>query len=330
MAVPPACTNVFVNPKKRMFEFYKKAALVFFCLVLATLVLFFFMLDQFSSHHVLLPADKSIFPLKIEVITDVDKGGTSSTIVNSSNEVVNYDYRLTDAVLYPHVTLIFALAARKNSTVLTNLSGYNSATFKVKCRPNKVLVFHLHSFDDQVTDPQHFSTYRIAETLFSCNDQWSEIHIDLRFLNVPLWWLETYEVDTANQDYWLDKVVAFSMGASRRGPINTPANVLIRDFTLHKNDWVYRYVLLVMSIINGGGYSYWFVRQYTKQLLDDVESTLLENRPLLAYQQLSIKPHKNKEKTSVLTFIANEYTNENMNLEAAINRLGINRRKTPQ
>ena len=47
----------------------------------------------------------------------------------------------------------------------------------------------------------------------------------------------------------------------------------------------------------------------------------------MAYRQLSIEPHRDKEKSQVLRFMATEYKNPDMSLEFAVAGLGINRSK---
>lgn len=310
-----------------MLEFYKKAISLFLALFGLTLLLAFVCFERVFIKESLMPAHAGTLAWKLETITDVQKGGTSSISVTNSVSSLNYDYVLTTDVLYPHVTAVVAFAELQNAEHFVDLSKYSVVRFRVKCAPNNVMDFHLHSFDSQVTDRKNFSSYRIAGTLFSCNDEWSDVTIDLKHLNVATWWLETYEMPIADTQYWLDKVVAFSFGASRHGPINTPANVQIANLSLRGLDWHYAWPFVVAFVLCWLGFIFWFFKQYTQSLTAEVKSKIENDRPLIAYQQLSIEPHRDKEKSQILRFMATEYANPELSLEMAINELGINRTK---
>ena len=66
---------------------------------------------------------------------------------------------------------------------------------------------------------------------------------------------------------------------------------------------------------------------YTRFLISDITEKLKKDRPLIAYQKLSIAPKKDKDRELILTFMATEYTNHNLTLETASKKLGINRNK---
>jgi AraC-like DNA-binding protein len=189
------------------------------------------------------------------------------------------------------------------------------------------LTFYLHSFDEQVTDPGNYYSYRIAAMPFSCHEEWSRIEIDLKHLEVPVWWLEMSNIDLSNQDYRLDRALAIAFDSSRQGPVNTLAKVTVAELTLHGHDWRYAWVFAVFSAVVWTGFMGWLFRQYTVSLVESVRDKLKKDRPLIAYQRLSIKPHRDKEKSQLLRFMATEYTNPDMSLEFAVATLGINRTK---
>lgn len=310
-----------------MLEFYKKAIVVFFGLVILTVLLALACLNRIYINDGLLPIQDSAIPWKFETITDVQKGGTSSITVNDSRLGLDYDYVLTGDVQYPHVTAVVAFADLHNARQLVDLREYSTVRFKVKCAPHNVLAFHLHTFDPQVTDRSNFSSYRISETLFSCNERWSEVNIDLQYMTVATWWLATFGQIISDQQYRLDKVIAFSIGASRLGPIDTPASVEITGLALGKRDWRYAWAFAGVVALVWLAYIFWLLKQYTQSVISDVKDKLQKDLPLMAYQQLSIEPHKDREKSQILRFMATEYANPDLNLDTAINELGINRTK---
>lgn len=315
-----------------MAGFYRKFLPVFLCLVCLTSALAFVCFSRFFVSAALLPAHKSVIPWKAETITDVVKGGSSSISVNESDTGLDYDYVLTDDVEYPNVTLVVDFAGPKNrngnTKKLADLTGYAAATFRIKCSPPNLLSVYFHSLDETITDPGNFSTYRIAEAPVPCSETWSDVEIDLRHLKVPAWWLETFKLEVSDQRYWLDKVTALSIGASRQGPINTPANVKIGELTLHGREWRYAWIFAGVSAVVWACFTCWLFRQYTKYLIADVKDKLQKNRPLIAYQRLSVEtPRKDREKIALMRLIATRYADPDLSLEKAAAALGVNRTK---
>lgn len=310
-----------------MLEFYKRAILIFFTLAAFTFLAVVVFLSRVFVREVLLPAPDSVIPWRLEVITDVEKGGTSSISVNDSSVNLDYDYVLTRDVEYPHVTAVIIFAGLKNPEYLADLSRYSTAEFRVKCAPHNLLAFHLHSFDPRVTDRGNFSSYRIAEALFTCHEEWSDVEIDLMHMEVPAWWLQAFEAELSDQDYLLDRVGGISIGASKQGPVNTLSNVKISELTLHGRDWRYAWTFAGLLFLVWSGFIFWLFRQYTKSLVADVKDKLRKDRPLIAHQQLSTEPQQDREKTALLRFIATEYANPDMSLDKTIATLGISRVK---
>lgn len=310
-----------------MLAFYKKAALTFFGLLALTVVLASFCMDRVFVSSTLFPAKESPLPWKLETITDVSRGGSSSVSITEDVYSLDYEYHLTEDIMFPYVIAVVAFADLKNAENLVDLSRYSSAVFRIKCSEPNVLTFYVHNFDERVTNPADFDTYRIASALFSCHETWSDIEIDLRHLKVPEWWLKRVNVDVADQNYRLDKVVAIAFDASRAGPLNTRVKVKIRGLTLHGRDWRYLWAFAGLLLFFWGGYLRWLFKFYTSSLIEDVKSKLKKDRSLIAYQQLSIEPHKDERKSRVLRFMATEYANPDMNLELATLTLGINRTK---
>jgi AraC-like DNA-binding protein len=310
-----------------MLGFYKKACSIFFGLVALTFVLGLLCWNRVFISHALLPVRDSVIPWKLETITDAHKGGSSSISVNDSSVSLDYDYVLKEDVLYPQVTAIVAFAELKTAEHRVDLSGYSSAAFRVKCAPRNVLTFHLHSLDPQVNEPGNFYSYRIADTFFSCNEEWSDVEVDLRNLNVPQWWLVRFNIEISDKNYRLDKVVAFSIVATPEGPINTPAKVNVSELTLHGHDWRYAWAFSGLFVFIWLCYVVWLFRLYTRSLITDVKDKLQKDRPLIAYQQLSIEPQKDRVAGLLLRFIATEYADPEFSLEKTIAALGINRTK---
>jgi AraC-like DNA-binding protein len=310
-----------------MLEFYKKAILIFFGLSCLTMVLAIACLNGIFVHDALQPASDSAIPWRFGTATDTAKGGTSSVTVNDAESILDYDYILSKRVEYPYVIATLYFLELENAEHAADLSEYSTATFKVKCTPHNVLSFYLHSFDQTATDPGNFSSYRLAETLFTCHEEWSNIEIDLKHLTVPAWWLEKFKMEASDQTYRLDKVGGLSIGASQEGPANISANVKIDGLTLRGRDWRYAWGFAGWFALAWLGFIGWLFRQYTKSLISDVKDKLRKDRLLMAHQQLSTEPQQDREKISLLRFIATEYADPDLSLEKTITTLRINRIK---
>lgn len=308
-----------------MVEFYKKAIAVFFGLIVLTSLIAYICMDRFFVSDPLLPFSRSTFPWQVDLIDDTFRGGSSVISVNDAVLGLDFNYTIRKDVTYPAVNLVLLFSNPENSSYWVDMSTYSKASFKVKCSHHNLLSFDLVSFDPNITDPNDFFSYRPATSLFSCDDEWNEVQVDLRHMWVPLWWLEQHNADLSSQDYWLDKVGAFTFGASRQGPVNTPANVKVIDLTLNGQDWRYVYYFFALFAIIWSGYLYWLLKTYTAALIANAKDKLLKDRPLIAYQQLSVEPHRDKEKNQVLRFMATRYPNPELSLEMAVATLGISR-----
>lgn len=310
-----------------MLGFYRKAVVIFLGLAVLTVVSACLCAERVFLSSALFPAYKSAIPWKLKTVTDAWRGGSSSVTVSEDIYGLDYEYLLTEAVRFPSVTAVAAFAEPASTEGLIDLSVYSTATFRVRCAPRNILTFHLYSFDDNVTLPGNFHSYRVATALFSCDEEWSRIEIDLQHLKVPLWWLEQEEVDFSDQAYRLDKVLAIAFDASRQGPVNAPVRVRIGELVLHGRDWRYAWGFAGFFAVVWAGFMVWLFRQYTLSLITEVTGKLKKDQPLIAYQQLSIEPHRAKEKSQLLRFMETEYKNPDMSLEFAVDKLGINRTK---
>ncbi|HEX7028248.1 MAG TPA: AraC family transcriptional regulator, partial [Gammaproteobacteria bacterium] len=160
-----------------MLEFYKKIVVTILGLVVLTALLAYACIERVFVSDALFPANKSVIPWKLETVTDVKSGGSSSVSVTEDTYSLDYNYHLTEDIMFPYVIAVIAFDELENAKNLVDLSKYSTATFRVKCAPRNVLTFYVHTFDEKVTDPGDFYSYRIAAALFSCHEEWSEVEI---------------------------------------------------------------------------------------------------------------------------------------------------------
>ncbi|HEX7647258.1 MAG TPA: helix-turn-helix domain-containing protein, partial [Noviherbaspirillum sp.] len=66
---------------------------------------------------------------------------------------------------------------------------------------------------------------------------------------------------------------------------------------------------------------------HARALTASMDAKMKKDLPLMAYRQLTLEPYKDKEKASVLRYIATNYTNSELDLERVTNETGVNRNK---
>lgn len=309
-----------------MLELYKKIAVVSFCLAIWTLLTAIICFQRFFVSDALFPASESVVPWQLKTLTDVKAGGSSTNITYDATTALEYEYFLGGDKKYPYVMQVLSFSEFSLDQSHVNLSAYESVSFKVRCTPSNGLRFYVNTYDEKVTDPLEYFSYRIAAAPFSCGDGWTKVKINLHSLKVPTWWLEIQNLAVSDQDYSLDQVFAFTFD-SNQGPRNTAAKIKIIDLQLQRREWVYVYVFLILMFISWIGFFVWLIKVYTSSLISEVKQKFNKNRPFIAYQQLSVNPHKNKEKNSLLHFLATEFTNPDLSMNDAVEALGINRTK---
>jgi AraC-like DNA-binding protein len=314
-----------------MLGFYKKAILIFAGLVALTLALAFICRNLIFVRDALLPARDSAIPWQFDTITDAYRGGTSSMTINDSSQSLDYDYVLTRDVPNPHVTAIVSFTQGRSLEHFVDLSGYSTVAFRIKCVPRNILSFHLHSFDPKATVAENFYSYRLAKAFFSCNDEWSDVEIDLRYLYIPEWWQNRFKIEVSDQGYRLDQVAAFSIAASFEGPIkrthNTPASIKISEMSFQGRDWRYAWLFGGLSAFVWTYFILWLFKQYARSLIADVKDKLHKDLALTAYRELSTEPQADGEKVLLLRFMATKYADPDLSLEKTGTALGINRTK---
>jgi AraC-like DNA-binding protein len=71
----------------------------------------------------------------------------------------------------------------------------------------------------------------------------------------------------------------------------------------------------------------WLFRQHTRALTESLKRKIQQDRPLVAYQQLSVEPKRDKDSDAILRYLTTEYANPELNLEALVNAIGVSRTK---
>jgi AraC-like DNA-binding protein len=306
-------------------RFYRNAALIFAVLLLLTLIAWNFCFEKTFLIDRLLPAMKSVVSWEPGATSDAANGGFSSIRLNESAQSLDYTFTLSSSVAFSHASVGMNFWAEDSAQV--DLSKYGVLRFDVKCSPRNVLSFTAHTLDKPLTALQGAPAYRIPTHFFACEEEWTSVAIDLKHLEIPEWWLNLHNISLSDRSYDMTQVSGFTFGISVQSPRDVASSVKITELELMGRDWRYVYIFAIFAGIIWLGYGFWFFKKHAHALVADLQEKIQKDRPLIAYQQLSVEPHKDKEKSAVLRYMATEYANPDISLDTAISAIGINRAK---
>lgn len=311
-----------------MQEFYKKALLTLILLVVADALLAAFFIHQSYLSFTLLPGDRDGARWHYVTYSDVATGGSSTVRLHDpTRERMRFDFRLSDKAQYPFVSTDLALDGAKGQPLHMDWSKYSTITFVATCAPASSMVMVISTFDEKISKPGKPETYRSPGTYFSCNEKGVPVSLDMARLTQPDWWFHVMKLDLSQQAYTLDKVSKIVFGTSSTSPRNVDSYLELSELTLHGRDYRYIVALVVIVVASCVGFCLWFSFAHARALLANLNSKMKKDLPLVAYRLLTLEPYKDKEKASVMRFIATHYTDPELDLECVVNKTGANRNK---
>jgi AraC-like DNA-binding protein len=309
-----------------MFTFYRNAVVAILILLLMTALIMYVGVARSNLSVSLFPnrdADLLWAPA-IEPTPRVDK-----TFLNVKSEVgtIDYEFFLDPDAQFPYTHYSFYFIEPEQPYKLVDLTRYSNVSFKILCDPKNVLLFVLFSYDEKVTNLIRPVTRRVSSTAFSCDNQWNTVTIGFDELDTPHWWLDRYGYEFSDRGYQLNKTMGFALVNSLQSPLNTLSRVRVTDVKVRGREESYIYAAGAVSILLWGLFLVGFFRQYVVVLTTEIREKVRRDQPLMAYKKLSIEPQKDKEKSTLLRYMATEYANADISLESAATTLGINRTK---
>jgi AraC-like DNA-binding protein len=311
-----------------MQEFYKRALLALILLLLADALAASYCLYQSHPSVSLMPQVPGALPARLATTTDAARGGTSAIRVMAPGpQSLRFDFRVTNATAYSFVSAELLLEDGRRNAVPADLSKYTTATFVATCAPANSLLFTMPTFDPAISKPGEFLTYPSPETYFSCSGQGTPVSLDLTRLALPPWWFQQLNIDPLHQSYTLERVAKFVFGVSSRSPREVDSYVTISDFTLHGRDDRYLAALALVLVSSAGAFVLWFFRAHGRALVASLEAHRKDDLPLVAYQQLTLEPFKDREKAAIVQFITSHCTDPELDLDSVAARIGVNRDK---
>lgn len=310
-----------------LYEFHKRALLALVCLALLSMLAAYTCVQRSHVTLSLFPARESALAWHAEARSDAaDKGASISQVVEEKSRL-EFRFHIKKSVAYPFAAAAVVFEDRSGKPAHVDLSRYSSITFNARCSPANTLDVAIPTFDRKISRPGDLLSYRTPTSFFSCPERSTPIELDLTHLETPQWWFDMFKLDLSYQAYRLDHVPMISFGSTFQSPMNVSSTAEIDNITLNGRDYIYLYLLGIFLVIVWGGYGAWFFRRHTQVLIADVKDKLQRDLPLVAYQQLSLEPHKDKEKAALLRFIATNYARPDLDVEAVVNETGVNRNK---
>lgn len=246
--------------------------------------------------------------------------------VTQDADIIDYQFYLPAEHEFPYAAYTFDFGDTKAARTM-DLTPYDTIEFNITCAPLNVLLFNLFTHSPDLTQLNDTATQRVNSTFISCDGTWQPIKIRLKALVAPDWWLNKYELELSDSHYDLEKAYRFSIVNSLQSPRNMPLRVQITDVALRGRELTYLYLAWGIVFLGWGIFFAWIIRCYIRLLVLQVKEKVKNDRPIIAYKELTITPQKNKETSEVLRFMATEYSNADITLELACTTLGVNRTK---
>lgn len=309
-----------------MLGFYRTVAYTLLCLIISTALLLFFGEKKTNLRVPILPVQKGSIPWTKRLVPESPADPAHKVMVNEDHHLLDWDFILTPDTLYPYASysLDFTDIAQPN---LLDWTRYDGFSFRVQCSPQNVMVLALFTRDEMTTVQSDHATYRPSSVVFPCSEKWNTVDIGFEDLYTHDWWLNTFERPLTDRNPRLDQVFGLGFINSLRSPRATPSNIKIADLHLTGQDSRYWYIAVAVVALLWLLSFIWLFRRYIAALVVQVQENVKRDLPLMAYQKLTIEPRADKEKTDVISFLATEYANPDLDLDAAVSTLGINRNK---
>jgi AraC-like DNA-binding protein len=310
-----------------MTNFYRTAALSLLALLCLTLVIISAAIWLSSQKTALLPSSES----EIDWYHRTEPPGLereNKVIVvenGQRSDQVAFDFILSPDQALPYASFIFYLADPKTVADLADLSGYSAVSFHIRCEPKNVLVFALYTYVEGVTYLERPETYRVSLDFLTCTPEGDDVTFKLRDLDSADWWLERYGLTYTDRTSDLRKVHGFALNNSLQSPKGTEIHVEVSDLVLiteHKN---YIFAGLAVVLLGWLAAAYFLVKLYVREQLRFANAQVDANRPLIAYQKLSLSQGSDSLETKLLRHIAVEYANPDINIESTAATLATTR-----
>lgn len=310
----------------QMIKFYRVALGVSFALFGLTVLILYQGIAKSRLHIPLLPKADSPISWFSDYEFVVPDGQTRLTL-NSAEDSIDYSFLLSSDARYPYAGYTFNFAAINEPEATVDLSKFQSVTFNIRCDPNNTLMFIIFTLDEAVTNLVDSATRRVSWSFFSCDEESRFTTIQLNETYTPDWWLNQQNHDFSDRGHDLGQVYGVAIANSVQSPRNTDSSVSLTELSFHGQDKRYFHAAIAISVGLWLCFFFWLVRTYVNTLVDSIKRRVKQDRPLIAYQELSIAPNIDETTSRVLRFMATEYANPEVSFDLATSLLSLSRIK---
>ena len=270
----------------------------------------------------LFPNDNNEFPWRLEPGDDKGLGGDSTIRLEDQKVSIDFSYKLSHKAKMPGVGVTFNFEGFEKQKFV-DLSPFSTISFDIKCSPKNILYFSIATFDEKVSVIGNPLSYRAPSVFFKCEEQWTQAKVDLKRMEVPLWWIGMFKMDAANKDYSLQKVLRMQIATTFESQFDVNSRVQVSNIELHGERFFIIYLYIAAMFISWLGFLFWYFKLVTK----DIESRASTKKQFVGYQQLNLEPLREKEKSALLKYLSTNYAKPDIDIEKASKELGITRAK---
>jgi AraC-like DNA-binding protein len=258
-----------------------------------------------------------------------DYGNDATTKLNAKVDAARLimEFVLSGSNPHSYVSSGLLFTDRKGKPALFDWSRFDKISFEARCFPASTIRIGLSTFDDKVSKLDEVQTYRAPAAYINCNQDGARAELDLAHLTVPQWWLDMNKLNPSDLGYSLAKVAQIEVGTSSASRVGIPSRIEIASIEMHERKYGYLYFLAAFLILAWAGFGFWFVKQYAVALANDLRARMQKDLPLVAYQQLALEPHREKEKSAILRLLATRYADSELDLDTVVAETGVNRNK---
>lgn len=307
--------------------FQRQALCAFLILLALSLVLGVACYRRSFLEAALVPAPGEWAPWQVRPAGAASPGGHSETRMLDDGRRLRVLLHVAGETSIPYAEANLFFVDRAGAPAHVDLTRYTQVAFVATCAPSNTLSLALPTFEDKVSRRGDLLTYRAPTAFFACSEHGSRVELDLTRLETPQWWFAMFGLDLARRDYRLDQVPKLAIGSSFQSPRNVDITVDVSGLRLHGRDLRWVYWPLALAALAWAGYGLWFFRRHAAALTQELQERLQKDLPIVAYQQLTLEPHRDREKDSVLRAIATRYADAELDLESVVHDTGVNRNK---
>lgn len=310
-----------------MHQFYNRALLILAGLLTASLLLGYACVRLSYTHVALLPPTNSIYPSEARASSDAELGGKSSARLVANGATLGLEFSVAPGFGSPFAAAELWFVDGHGRQALVDLSRYATISFRTRCAPPHTMTMTIPTFDPKISRREQVLTYRTLWAFFPCDQDAGRIELDLTRLETPQWWYDLFKFDLLRHGYVLDQVPKIAFGSAPGTLPRGQSHFEISNIELNGRDYRYLVLLGIFELSLWSGFGTWLFLAHSRALTANVNARLRTDLPLVEYQQLTIEPHRDREKAGILHFIASNYANPDIDIEAVAVNTATNRAK---